>query len=206
MATHCCVFNSSKPVATPLLCASAKNKAGRDRKVTFYERVKVNTVIHLNHFSVEEFECCWYQKADLQRIKEELLLTVKLMKIGDLPKDTLRYCRRGTEFRTREGALRRLLNKEVARDTVHDEQDGQWNEGIFDPDVLASVYIAATRQCQVEAQLMGSKDEKDARESDAAALPDISKPSNKLETGVCSVLRVNNNIRLRRISVTNAAA
>jgi hypothetical protein len=169
--------------------------------------VKVNTVIHLNHFSVEEFECCWYQKADLQRIKEELLLTVKLMKIGDLPKDTLRYCRRGTEFRTREGALRRLLNKEVARDTVHDEQDGQWNEGIFDPDVLASVYIAATRQCQVEAELMGSKDEKDARESDAAAaLPDISKPFNIMETGVCSPLRVKYICFISISSPTNAAA
>jgi hypothetical protein len=156
--------------------------------------VKVSTVIHLNHFSDEEFERCWYKKADLQRIKEELLLTVKLMKIGDLPKDTLRYCRRGTEFRTREGACRRMFNKEVARDAVRDEQDGQWDEGIFDSDVLASVCIAATRQCQVEAQLMGSKDEKDARESDAAALPDISKPSNKLETGVCSPLRVNKNI------------
>ncbi len=85
------------------------------------------------------------------------------------------------------------------------EQDGQRDEGIFDPDVLASVYIAAIGQCQVEAQLMGSKDEKDTRESEAAVLPD--KPSKKLETGVCSPLRVvNKNMRLRKISPTNAAA
>jgi hypothetical protein len=98
------------------------------------------------------------------------------------------------------------LNKEVARDAVLDEQEGQWGEGIFEPDELASVYINATRFCQVEAQLRGSKDEKDAREADAAALPDLSKPSNKLETGVSTALRVIKNIRLRRISVTNAAA
>jgi hypothetical protein len=195
------VCNGSKPAA---LLSTAK-KAGRDRKVTFNKQVKVTAVTHLNNFSDEEIERCWYEKADFLRIKEEFMLTVKLMNWGDLPKDTLGYCIRGTEFQTHEGARRRKLNKEVARDTVRDEQDEQWDEGIFDPDVLVSVYIAATRQCRVEAQLMGLEDEKDARESDAAVLHDISKPSNIMEA-VGSPLRVNKNMRpLRRISVTSAA-
>eukprot|EP00339_Tiarina_fusa_P015516 CAMPEP_0117003402 /NCGR_PEP_ID=MMETSP0472-20121206/4729_1 /TAXON_ID=693140 ORGANISM="Tiarina fusus, Strain LIS" /NCGR_SAMPLE_ID=MMETSP0472 /ASSEMBLY_ACC=CAM_ASM_000603 /LENGTH=208 /DNA_ID=CAMNT_0004704029 /DNA_START=87 /DNA_END=713 /DNA_ORIENTATION=+ len=176
------------------------------RRVGFTPLVRVIKVLHLNDFGGDEIDACYYKKSDFERIKADLKLTVRLMQLGKLEEDSLDYCRRGTEYRSPEGARRRARNKEAARDALLDEQDLQWDNFVFDPDVLASVYHEASRECGLEASRLGLRDEDEARAIDAIELPRTPEREEKLETGLRAPLRVTKNVRLRRRSITAFAA
>jgi hypothetical protein len=113
----------------------------RNIKVVFTEMVTVTHVLHLEDFTDEEFKASFYDVTELESIKTELNLTAELVEVGDLHNDTSEYCRRGTEYRTGQGARRRISNKHVGRDAVLDEQDVQWEDGVFDPDAIAGRYL-----------------------------------------------------------------
>jgi hypothetical protein len=171
------------------------------RRVGFTPMVKVVKVLHLNDFEDDEIEACCYNMSDFERIKADLKITVGLMQLGKLEEDTIDYVRRGTEYRTPEGARRRVRNKEVARDALFDEQDLQWETGAFDPDALASVYHTASRDCGLEAYRLGLRDEEEVRVRDAIQTPE---KEEKLETGLRAPLHVTK--FLRRRSMTAFAA
>jgi hypothetical protein len=137
-------------------------------------------------------------------MQKKLQQTAKLVELGDLPNDTLENCRRGTEYRTEEGGRKRILNKKVGRDAVFDEQDAQWDVDELDPDTLASLYVAATRHCQIEAHRLALQDEKEAREFHLEATDLWT--FDKLETGIRAPLRINRSTCFRRTSMSNAAA
>ena len=71
---------------------------------------------------------------------------------------------RGLEYRTRKGAVRRQHNKLEAISAVLDEQDRQYNEGLFNEELLAEVYRSCASHCQDEAYILALKDEATARD------------------------------------------
>jgi hypothetical protein len=181
-------------------------KKAPKRRVGFTPMVKVIKVLHLNEFEEYEIDASYYKSADFERIKADLKLTVRLMQLGKLEEDSIDYCRRGTEYRTPDGVRRRALNKKVARDALLDEQDLQWDNGAFDPDLFANVYHASSRECGLEAYRLGLRDEDEARAIDSIELPRTPEKE-KLETGLQAPLRVpKNDVCRRRRSITAFAA
>jgi hypothetical protein len=177
----------------------------RKIKVAFTSMVRVMGVLHLDDFSDEEVQACYCDDTEFMSMKTDVKVTAKLVEMGDLPNDTSNYCRRGTEYRTGEGARRRLFNKKGGRDVVFDEQDAQWDCDIFDQDAIASLYVAATRHCQIEAHRLALQDEREAREVHLEAA-DLRRTFDKLETGILTPLEICRSMRLRRSSMSNAAA
>lgn len=199
-------------------CSGELHGLGCDRAVTFFPSVRVNRCLRLSEFTEEEIKASWYNREDFDRIKTEILLTAKLTDVGDLQGDTQEYCRRGTEGKTKEGSSHRSKNKETASVAVFEEQDFQWENGYFDPEILASVYIAATCESQIEAHRKGLQDEIDARDPDSDSFtssppttplstPILSSHSRKVvESPVPSTFEISRAERLQQIVITTAAA
>lgn len=174
--------------------------------LAFKATVIMHNVLHLDDYSDEEVAACWFDNDGVHRFKTDLKLTMKLIEIGDLSYDTEEHCRRGTEYRTPNGAQKRKRNKAVALDAVLDEQEAQWDADRIDPEGIAIVYMAATRHCKFEAHMLALTDEKVARELDMKS----SSPSqaiDKLETGTTAPLDIpSKSVQFRRLSLYNAAA
>jgi hypothetical protein len=191
---------------TPSQPVHSRSKRDPNRRVRFSPMVKVVRVIHLNDFEDHEIDDCYYTKNDFERIKADLKLTVRLMELGKLEEDTIEFCRRGTEYRTPQGARSRALNKEVARGALLDEQESQWEKDSFDPDALARIYHDSSKHCALEAYELGKRDEEEARQLDSKELPIMPEMEEKLETGLRTPLRVSKRESLRRRSITAYAA
>ena len=178
-------------------------------KIAFNETVKVSKVLHINEFTDEEVEASYYHKAEFKAVKAELKETVKMVESGLLPKDTPKFTRRGTEFRTPDGARSRLRNKQIAWNAVFEEQEAQWDEGVFDPEVLASIYEAAAKHCQYTAHNLALQDQIAAWNESTGSIAGLEydvdeKPWDQLEVnGICLPLS-SKQVKHRRIS--NAAA
>jgi hypothetical protein len=146
-------------------------KSARDirRKVTWNPTVNGRSVLHINDFTDEEVQAAWFRAHEFECIRADIRLAVALIERGDLPQDTLQYTKRGLEYRTEVGAQLREDNKTAARDAVLDEQEDQWNAGIFDSETLSRIYISRSCHCQVEARKQGLQDESDVHELHRAA-------------------------------------
>ena len=127
------------------------------RTVTFSPEVRVKRTTHLNNYSREEIKACWYRKKELKKIKDEMYETIDLVQQGQYL-DPERYCTRGIEFFTPEGASLRMKNKVLAWSAVFHEQEAQDEDDVYDEELIAMLYREETHRCQVAAAMMGTAD------------------------------------------------
>ena len=139
--------------------ASNERTRGKSSKVQFNPMARVYFIGNLDSFSSQEVTESYYLPNELKKVKAELKFTAKLLELGDLTSDTTEYCARGTEYPTKKGATKRIKNKELGWEAVLEEQDLQWEMGIYDPIAIASLYKAATSECQEEAHNLALKDQ-----------------------------------------------
>jgi hypothetical protein len=185
---------------------SPKSARNIRRKVTWNPTVDGRSVLHINDFTGEEVEATWFHTHDFEAIRTDIKLAVALIERGDLPQDTLQYTKRGLEYRTEVGAQLRADNKTVARDAVLDEQDDQWDAGIFDSETLSRIYISRSCHCQVEARQQGLQDESDVHELHTrTATAETGKLGASAQPPYHHV-KVNRHHRLMNRSFSNAAA
>lgn len=137
-------------------------KQVKDVKVAFVPTVSVHRIMRVDDYTEEEIKNCYYHKEEFQAVKDELRETVRLIQSGELKTDTKKFARRGTEFRLPDGARQRRRNKELAWEAVFSEQDAQWNDGEFDPEILAEIYESASKQSQIAAHIIALNDQRDA--------------------------------------------
>jgi hypothetical protein len=149
------------------------------KSVTFYPGVSVRECLHINNFTDEEILNAWYKKQDFQRIKMAFVHTVQQVANGTWPGDTEQDTARGLEFRHREGAMKRKVNKLNGLMAVLDEQERQWQGGYDDDEAIASAYIAVSAKALVAVRLLAARDEADVREMWA---DDIDTVSTKFST------------------------
>jgi hypothetical protein len=134
------------------------------KSVTFYPGVSVRECLHINNFTDEEILNAWYKKQDFQRIKMSFVHTVQQVANGTWPGDTEHETARGLEFRHREGAMKRKVNKLNGLMAVLDEQERQWQGGYDDDEAIASAYIAISAKALVAVRLLAARDEAEVRE------------------------------------------
>jgi hypothetical protein len=140
------------------ICSSSKAK----RAISFSAEVRVIHTTHLHNYSRKEIQACWYRRAELKEIRQEVYYTVNLIEENVEMKES-RHCKRGLECFTQEGSRRKTQNKLKGWFSVFDEQELQSLQEAVDPEMIVLVYSKATRCCQISASIMGVCDERAAR-------------------------------------------
>jgi len=129
------------------------------KKVSFAPTAKVRQIAKIPKDVVSDY---WFTNEDFSRMKKSFAPTVQRMMNGTLSKDLEEqnedYCTRGLEYRTRDGAKRRMKNKYDGMAAVLHEQDRQTFEETPDDELLARAYREANFHCISEAKTLGEQD------------------------------------------------
>mmetsp|Transcript_7559 Transcript_7559/g.11717 ORF Transcript_7559/g.11717 Transcript_7559/m.11717 type:complete len:188 (-) Transcript_7559:10-573(-) len=128
--------------------------------VSFSPLITIKEVLHVFDYTPEEAIDTWYSVEDIRRWKTES----KRMARGEIPIDEAR----GIENRSAEASQKKRHNKRFARLAVLQEQANQRREGISDADSIADAYFECNEHCQVAANMVGIRDETEARIIQAA--------------------------------------
>lgn len=134
-------------------------RAAPRRGITWNEDVYVQETHHINDFTDEEIFLCWFDKRDYANMKMEFASTVKMITLGRFNGDTEEHCARGLEYRTREGAHKRKLNKLTALCAVLDEQERQRLHGEWSDEKISECYIRAGAKSQIVSHRLALLDE-----------------------------------------------
>jgi hypothetical protein len=137
---------------------------GSPRKVNFYPGVSVRECLHINNFTDDEVYNSWYKKQDFQKMKIGMNFILQKISNGSWTGETENETARGLEYRTREGATKRKVNKLNGLMAVLDEQERQWRGGMDDTEAIASAYIAVSSKSLLEVRLLAAKDETEVKE------------------------------------------
>jgi hypothetical protein len=177
---------------------TSSNKLTTERKVSFNKLVFIRETLHANDFSPEEKSRVWYQKSEIELIKEDIQFTLGLIMQGRLKKDTDVHCARGLEFRAGIGAKKRQENKLRALTAVLDEQDIQFDLGVFNQVAIAEVYRHISVKCQRAAMERGKWDRNQAYSS--ADCPTYISRESLTEKKDVTRKRLHNFLKLRTIA------
>lgn len=155
---------TSRQVLVPKPLTAEHDEQPVLKKVSFSNQKQIRSTVHIRDYTKEEIEATWLTETDYANIKAEMRLAIALVHAGIVlgEEDTMSYCHRGLECRTKKGSTRRMINKTIARDAVLDEQDRQYDSFVTDSEAIAKFYIAICHPSQVSARIMGMSDEKDA--------------------------------------------
>jgi hypothetical protein len=137
-----CVESSipTQPVKVPLVASAAPKPS-----ISFNPNVLVNLTIHIDEYSEEEIAASWYCEDELKTIKSELTETLLLMANACIMPSSERLCSRGIESFTSKGQAIKKHRREEAREAVFDEQEYQFENDIFEPEMIADAYLEQTR-------------------------------------------------------------
>lgn len=150
------MYNDENDTVCPI-AASVSPKASK--RVSFSPTTVAFSVLHIMDYSVEEKQATWYNGDDIRFFKNEGKASAALMAHGVI--ENAELCYRGLEARSRDGALRKRRNKIDARGAVFIEQAFQQDDRVFDQEAIADVYYDCTQHCQVAANMMALRDERD---------------------------------------------
>lgn len=131
-----------------------------ERAVTFAATARRCLVLHINDFSQAEIQACWYKDEELGQVREDMIRTLHLVEEGHVEKNgNDKFCPRGLEFLSPQGAKRRLQNRKLSHEVVLTEQKRQRQQGIHVPEFIAQVYAYTSHHCQTAAQRLALEDE-----------------------------------------------
>lgn len=143
------------------------------RKISFSGVPTTHMTMSLVHYSQEEFSGTFYSRDDLSGMLDRTFKIVAQIEDGDVDP---RVCTRGLEKMSGE---RQRLCHEIRRkaiDTVMDEQEEQWANGIDNLERIAEMLIAISREARARAL-------RDARQDIYAASSYLGTPAQVLSLG-----------------------
>ena len=162
---------------------SDKARIPKSRTVCFFPGVSVRECLHINNYTDEEVHNTWYKKHDFTRIKASFIYIVQKLSDGSWEGDTEHETARGLEYRTREGATKRKVNKLNGLMVVLDEQESQWLQGIHNDEAIAAAYIAVSFKSLEAAHLLAIRDKTEVIEMWADDIDFVSKKLSAVEVG-----------------------
>lgn len=169
------VIPASAAVGGTTICSRAwseetskKDKTHKASSVVFDERVRIRKTIHVNDFSDDEIDACWYSDSEFSEMKREVRFVVDLIEQGllltmnnneDYCGNSQEYCSRGSECHVPDELRRRRKLKGAACAAILAEQALQSSEGSFDPDYIAEISMVGSFRSQAIAREAGLNDE-----------------------------------------------
>jgi hypothetical protein len=125
------------------------------RLVSFFPQVEMRHILHVNDYSDDEYEACWFGPEELDIIMNDIWDTIDLMENKERF-DGRHYCQRGLEKMTVQGEDLAYRIRQKARDTVLSVQAGVQNNS----QLLAEAYNNCTQGSQDIAYQVGVLDAK----------------------------------------------
>jgi hypothetical protein len=129
-------------------------------RVRFSARIHVRNTLSCKDYTPEEIQSCWYTAEEEQRIHRHCSKEIRKMEEGSELKDK-KYSSRGLERHTTVGAATKKENVWLAISAVLDEQMVQWENDIFDENAIAAIYYITNSVCQLRANIVGLRDQRD---------------------------------------------
>ncbi|KAG7344118.1 hypothetical protein IV203_022126 [Nitzschia inconspicua] len=164
---------AADPITRPLSeqVLGKENKSCSKRKVSFFHSVRVQFVESIDDYSDVEKLSSWYSRQEVENLKNDRRVTVKIMEDGNPTVDDGKHYFRGFENKTRKGAQRKQWNIVEAAMVVFDEQQMNHNyyrkkEEAFHS--IADAYRAVAAHARAAAAERGLYDQRAALESTVA--------------------------------------
>lgn len=158
----------------------------RERKVRFIDTVHVRPCLHVNNYTDQEYDDCWYSPEEYRAIKRtDVMPTLKLMSRGNRPSDGDTYTFRGLENRTKTGMLMRRQAKLSGILSVLQEQERQFasqNKKSKQAEEIRVEYMKASKESVKEAHQRGLLDQRNASKRGDGSSSNNSKPKPRRTT------------------------
>lgn len=164
-ATEPCEEFSGRPIHENLHedVPVPSNSEPSPRGVRFSATIVQYDVLHLNEYSPEEIQGCWYQSRDLEAIRRQAQrLLDAVSEYGEEAIDKSRHSTRGLEKFTEEGSKSFVSLLETGWDAVMDTQDMLVaKKGAVDDVALARQYRKIALPHRFPARNLALKDRKE---------------------------------------------
>eukprot|EP00538_Stauroneis_constricta_P005028 CAMPEP_0119571400 /NCGR_PEP_ID=MMETSP1352-20130426/44101_1 /TAXON_ID=265584 /ORGANISM="Stauroneis constricta, Strain CCMP1120" /LENGTH=240 /DNA_ID=CAMNT_0007621079 /DNA_START=397 /DNA_END=1119 /DNA_ORIENTATION=- len=136
--------------------SSNSNMSATKKTVTFHECVRVKKTIHINNYTDDEIDACWFSRQDMANIRQDIAAALQSSSSSPSGPDAAEM--RGLECRTEQGSQQRRRDRHESLSSVLDEQELQRHERQFDDEMIAAVYSDTTQQAQLRASVAGMLD------------------------------------------------
>ena len=151
-----------------VVVVNKKRKEMKRKSVSFQKSVSYRRTISLNEYTKEEIDACWISKDEFKTINADIDVAVDLLLTGNLNKEDAEerhHCRRGLEYQTPKGELRRNRLQMATREVVLGEQDIQFDQYgcIIEPFLIAVACQSITKSAIEKARSVALRDELEAR-------------------------------------------
>jgi hypothetical protein len=144
-------------------CTSNSSATGAttddDKCVRFKTECMFRKTLSIHDYTPDEIRATWYATEDYQKIERQCQKEIRKINKGGELRDK-KYCSRGLEGQTDAGFASKMRNRMSSWNAVLDEQLLQWDQGVFDEDTIAEIYIRASSSCQMWANFVGQQDQK----------------------------------------------
>jgi hypothetical protein len=189
-----------------------QEESSTSKSVSFAPTAMLRLAIHINNYSDDEIEACFYSDSEYFEFKRDVKRTARMVEkkqnIGEVNDS-----RRGVECLTREALKIKSKNRRHARRAVMSEQLNQLlseeHDGVDfqDDNRIAAAYADTTRESAVMAYLAGLSDEaivNDYQEPKSDSFERESKAA--CTTRVLSMVSTKRSLRIQHRWVSNHAA
>jgi hypothetical protein len=177
------------------------------KSVTFAETAKVRLTLHINDYSDDEIDACYYSREHFYGFKRDIKRTARMMQMKRKIDENV-FCTRGLESRTHAGNKTRSTKRKASVCSVLMEQMKQFRseeaegKNCYDDEKIAAMYAPFTRNSTTSAYLTGLSDEMVAREQEQKTLD---RPTNNVACQLLKLRSCEGNFQIRR-EVYNSAA
>jgi hypothetical protein len=157
------MFDVETMLASPLPEKRTLSCLTQRRKVSFGVMVATHEIMGLHDYTREEKAQCWFDNEDMRKMKYASRTEAKFFESGVLVDGEEGFSARGLENRTRKGCLRKRDNRTRAYLDVFLEIDAQEEMGYIDEEAIADAYYVHSEVCAMDAEMLGRRDEAEAR-------------------------------------------
>ena len=100
----------------------ASSTSTSSKSVTFAKTASMRLALHVNNYTDDEYDACWFTPEDYQQFKKEIIRTARIMDNSNDRRLPKALCTRGVESKTKEGMKLRYKNVQTAKLAVLGEQ------------------------------------------------------------------------------------
>ncbi|CAJ1945113.1 unnamed protein product [Cylindrotheca closterium] len=143
---------------------SLSSRYGRKiNRVSFHPTVDFHHIVNRDDYSSEETNACFYSLEEKELMCESCEMAVNRMEAGKRPKKDTSY--RGLENFIEANATQFDDTIHAYIDAVMDEQERQWDNDMFDGELLREVGLGVSLHSASLAHKMAAYDENEARKA-----------------------------------------
>lgn len=162
---NACAAVQTCPSYTPTTALRAQNKRRRTgaKHVSFKPTATVRNCLHINNYTDDEVDACWYNKTEAKVSRDDIRHTVNVLSKTPNKQDddetSLVFCRRGAECKTLANTTRRQKLRMASWYAVLATQEATSTNRVSKDVLIAHAYKTISASAQQIAYDTGMKDQ-----------------------------------------------